>query len=153
MVGTLGRAHEPARHESIRGGPRVDVGSYDRRVRELDGIRVIGQGDGEWVHKATSRSRELVSGADTGDRWRLGEVVADPDEAVGTHLHPGEAEAIVILEGPVELHGATGVLTLEAGDVVFIPPDTEHGLRTPGGGRWLAVWPTGERRRGPRYGS
>ena len=67
-------------------------------------------------------------------------------------LTAGEAEAIVILEGPVELHGASGIMTLEAGDVVFIPPDTEHGLRTPGGGRWLAVWPTGERRRGPRYG-
>lgn len=115
-------------------------------------MRIIRRGDGGWIHQRTSRSRELVSASDTGDRWRLGDVVADPDEAVGTHLHPGEAEAIVILEGPVELHGAHGVTTLEAGDVVVIPPDTEHGLRTPGGGRWLAVWPIGERRPGRRYG-
>lgn len=122
-------------------------------MRELDGIRVIGAGDGEWVDRPTSRSRELVTSTDTGERWRLGEVVAEPDEAVGTHLHPGEAEAIVILEGPVELHGARGVMTLDAGDVVLVPPDTEHGLRTPGGGRWLAIWPIGERVDGPRYGA
>ena len=36
-------------------------------------------------------------------------------------------------------------------DVVFIAPDTEHGLRTPNGGRWLAVWPVGERGPGKRY--
>jgi hypothetical protein len=39
--------------------------------------------------------------------------------------------------------------------VVFIPPDTEHGLRTPQGGRWLAIWPARAQDRvpGPRYGS
>ena len=37
------------------------------------------------------------------------------------------------------------------GDIVFIPPDTEHGLRTPEGGRWLAIWPTRDRIPGPRY--
>ncbi len=41
----------------------------------------------------------------------------------------------------MELHGAEGVTPIGPGDIVFIPPDTEHGLRTPGGGRWLAIWP------------
>ena len=80
------------------------------------------------------------------DRWRFGEVTEGPDDsAVGTHYHPGEPEVIVILEGPVELHGATGVTEVNAGDVLFIPPDTEHGIRTPTGGRWLAIWPIGQR--------
>jgi quercetin dioxygenase-like cupin family protein len=51
----------------------------------------------------------------------------------------------------VELHGAQGLAQLHPGDIVFIPPDTEHGLRTPNGGRWLAIWPIRERIPGKRY--
>jgi quercetin dioxygenase-like cupin family protein len=120
-------------------------------MRVVDGIRIIGATDVEWEQSPTSRSRELIGARDTGDRWRLGEVVADPDESVATHVHPGESEAIVVLEGPVELHGARGTTVLQTGDVVFVPPDTEHGLRTPTGGRWLAVWPLRERQPGDRY--
>lgn len=120
-------------------------------MRTLDGMRILGQGDGVRREGPSSISREIVTAADTGRRWRLGEVLADPDEGISTHLHRGEPEVIVILEGDVELHGARGVADLHAGDVVFIPPDTEHGIRTPTGGRWLAVWPVGRRVRGPRY--
>ena len=120
-------------------------------MRELDGMRIMGQADGELRQNPMSISRQLVSAADTGGRWTLGEVTAEPDEYVATHLHPGEPEAIIILAGEVELHGARGVEHLGPGDVVFIPADVEHGLRTPGGGRWLAIWPIGERAAGSRY--
>jgi quercetin dioxygenase-like cupin family protein len=120
-------------------------------MRELDGMRIVGEGDGAYRPGRDSISRELITGVDTGGRWRLGEVTAEPDEGVTTHMHPGEPEAIIILEGVVELHGAEGVAQLGPGDVVFIPPDTEHGLRTLTGGRWLAVWPIGDRVPGPRY--
>lgn len=78
-------------------------------------------------------------------------MIADPADEVATHLHRGEPEAIITLEGAVELHGALGVARLGPLDVVFIPPDTERGLRTPGGGRWLAIWPVRDRVPGPRY--
>lgn len=120
-------------------------------MRELDGMRIMDPGDGELTTGRHSTLRELISAEETGDRWAFGEVTAEPDEGVATHLHPGEAEAFVILEGEIELHGAHGVAHLRPGDVVFIPPDTEHGLRTPHGGRWLAVWPTRPRVPGPRY--
>ena len=120
-------------------------------MRQLDGMRVIGPTDGPFEQHSHSRSRELVTSAETGDRWRLGEVTAIPDPGVATHLHPGEPEALMILEGEVELHGSAGVAHLRPGDVVFIPPDTEHGLRTPNGGRWLAIWPNRERVPGKRY--
>jgi quercetin dioxygenase-like cupin family protein len=120
-------------------------------MRILDGIRILGPGDGTSREGRHSTLRQIVASGDTGDRWSLGEVTAEPDESVATHLHPGEPEAIVILDGDVELHGAEGVEQLHAGDVVFIPPDTEHGLRTPTGGRWLAIWPVGERVPGKRY--
>ncbi len=120
-------------------------------MRELDGIRIVGPTDGERKPGRNSALRELISAADTGGRWRFGEVTADADDSVATHIHPGEPEAIIILEGEIELHGAEGIAHLAPGDVVFIPPDTEHGLRTPTGGRWLAIWPTQERVPGKRY--
>jgi quercetin dioxygenase-like cupin family protein len=121
-------------------------------MRELDGIRILGPADGRITQRPASTLREVVSAKDTGDRWSFGEVTAVPDERVTTHLHPGEPEAIIILEGEgIELHGAQGIAQLQPGEVVFIPPDTEHGLRTPNGGRWLAVWPVMERAPGPRY--
>ena len=102
-------------------------------MSELDGIRIIGPGDGEVTTGRQSTLRELISAGETGNRWAFGEVTAEPDESAATHLHPGEAEAIVILEGEIELHGSHGVAWLRPGDVIFIPPDTEHGLRTPHG--------------------
>lgn len=121
-------------------------------MRELDGMRIIGPGEGHFEESPHSRWRELVSDADTGSRWRLGEVTATPEPDVATHFHPGEPEALIILEGEIELHGAAGIAKIAAGDVVFIPADTEHGLRTPNGGRWLAIWPIRERVPGKRYG-
>lgn len=120
-------------------------------MRELDGIRIIGADDGPFSQNPKSVSRELVTSADTNQRWRLGEVTARADASVATHLHPGEPEALIILEGNVELHGSHGIAQIGPGDIVFIPPDTEHGLRTPEGGRWLAIWPNQERVPGPRY--
>jgi quercetin dioxygenase-like cupin family protein len=118
---------------------------------ELDGMRIIGPADGDFKESPLSKSRELISAAEAGGRWRLGEVIGSPEPSVGTHTHPGEAEALIILEGEIELHGAQGVAKLKPGDVVYIPPDTEHGLRTPNGGRWMAIWPTRERLPGTRY--
>ena len=120
-------------------------------MRELDGMRITGPTDGVLRPGNNSFIREIVSVADTDDRWSFGEVTAEPDDSMATHIHPGEPEAIMVLEGEVELHGARGVAQLGPGDVVFIPPDTEHGLRTPTGGRWLAIWPTRERLPGKRY--
>lgn len=122
-------------------------------MRQLDGLRILGPEDVAVTTGSRVVRRELIDADDTGGRWRLGEVVAEPDDGVATHTNPGEPEAIMILKGEVELHGAQGVELLHPGDVVFIPPDTEHGLRTPSGGRWLAIWPIGRRRPGRRYAS
>jgi quercetin dioxygenase-like cupin family protein len=118
-------------------------------------MRILVPADGPFDAGPSTRRRTLIAASETGGRWALGEVIAEPDEGVATHLHPGEPEAIVILEGEVELHGREGVIRIGAGDVVFIPPDTEHGLRTPQGARWLAIWPGGAHDRvpGPRYGT
>ena len=60
-----------------------------------------------------------------------------------THIHRGESEAFYIVEGEVDLCGATSVTPLVPGAFVLIPPDTEHGLRiTSDSAKWLAIWPS-----------
>lgn len=122
-------------------------------MRELDGLRIIEPDDGDIDRTPARVLREIVPASDTGGRWSFGEITAAPGADVSTHIHPGEPEAIMILEGNVEVHGSNGVTHLREGDVLFIPPDTEHGLRVPQGGRWIAVWPTQQRIPGPRYTS
>ena len=59
-----------------------------------------------------------------------------------THIHRGESEAFFIVEGTMDLCGASSVTPLVPGAFVLIPPDTEHGLRiTSDEARWLAIWP------------
>src|SRR3712207_4142121 len=84
-------------------------------MRSMDGMRIIEAGDGPWHDGRVVRTRELIAASETGDRWRFGEVVAERDGDVTTHHHPGEPEALIILEGPVELHGAAGVTVLQPG--------------------------------------
>ena len=71
-------------------------------------MRIMGPTDGEVSDGPRSKRRQLISAADVGGRWSLGEVTAEPDETVLTHIQPGEPEAFVILDGDVELHGAKG---------------------------------------------
>ena len=60
-------------------------------------MRIIGPGDGEVTTGPHSTLRHFISADETGSRWGFGEVSAEPDEDVATHLHPGEAEAFIIL--------------------------------------------------------
>lgn len=61
-------------------------------------------------------------------------VELDPGVTFGDHSHPGE-EIVYVLEGALEyqLHGQEPV-TLEAGDVLFIPAGTVHSAKNVGAG-------------------
>ena len=111
-------------------------------MRELDGMRIIGPADGDISEGARSKRRELISASETGGRWSLGEVTAEPDESVATHVHPGEPEAFLIVDGEVELHGAEGVAHLGPGDVVFISLVVHRGSADSGGNCWPAARPS-----------
>jgi quercetin dioxygenase-like cupin family protein len=56
-----------------------------------------------------------------------------PGVAFGKHTHPGE-EIIYVLEGTLEYQlEDKPPVTLKAGDVLFIPANTVHSARNPGG--------------------
>lgn len=69
-------------------------------------------------------------------------VELDPGVTFGDHSHPGE-EIVYVLEGALEyqLDGQEPV-TLEAGDVLFIPAGTVHSAKNvgPGTGAELATY-------------
>ena len=66
-----------------------------------------------------------------------------PGEGGRTHRHAGEAEGFYLLEGAVELLGASSTTPLVPGSFALVPPDTEHGIRIVGTApaAWLAIWP------------
>ena len=109
-------------------------------MRTDDGLLVVGADEGlvgpdDIVVK--------VQAAETGGRWGVAVVSGVPGEGGGTHVHRGEPEGFFLLEGEVELLGATSRTPIRVGAFVLVPPDTEHGLRIVGSGpaRWLAIWP------------
>ena len=58
----------------------------------------------------------------------------DPGVTFPMHSHPGE-EIIYVLEGVWEYQvEGKGAMTLKAGDVLFIPADTNHGAKNVGTG-------------------
>ncbi len=58
----------------------------------------------------------------------------DPGVAFGKHTHPGE-EIVYVLEGSLEYQvEGKPPMTLEAGDVLFIPAGTIHAAKNAGSG-------------------
>ena len=107
-----------------------------------DGLVVIGPGEGD-AFPALDAVRK-ISAADGDGRWGVAVVRGMPGEGGRTHRHRGEAEGFYLLEGQVELLGASSTTPLTTGAFVLVAPDTEHGLRITGDGpaAWLAIWPT-----------
>ncbi len=84
-----------------------------------------------------------LQATETDGRWGVAVVSGVPGEGGRTHVHEGEPEGFFVLEGEIELLGASSRTRIATGTFVLVPPDTEHGLRIVGSGpaRWLAIWP------------
>ena len=107
-----------------------------------DGLKILAPGEGESFPSLDAV--RLATAGETGGRWGAVIVSGEPGEGGKTHIHVGEPEAFLILEGSVELLGEESTTPLEPGSFVLIPPDTEHGLRILGDttARWFAIWPS-----------
>ena len=84
----------------------------------------------------------LMAAAESVGGWGVVLVTGKRGTSGRTHIHRGESEAFFIVEGRMDLCGATSVTPLVPGAFVLVPPDTEHGLRiTSDEAKWLAIWP------------
>lgn len=73
----------------------------------------------------------------------IGELVMHPGSALRLHIHPSD-EAIVLLEGSVEMIVGGESRTVTAGHTLLAPPGTPHRLVNNSGGdaRMFTVFPT-----------
>lgn len=88
-------------------------------------------------------SIKVASSAST---YGMAIVVVEVPPGSGTPCvtHAREEEVYFVLEGELYMHTPTEKHTLQAGDMVHLPPGTPHGYRNPGNGvaRFLA-WTVG----------
>lgn len=103
-----------------------------------DNLMVLNPDD----QKATGTITSLMAASESVGGWGVVIVTGTRGTSGRTHIHRGESEAFFIIEGTMDLCGATSVTPLVPGAFVLVPPDTEHGLRiTSDNAKWLAIWP------------
>ena len=85
--------------------------------------------------EGSEKYQRLLPGAPVTCGMKSGHVCLKPGEAVGRHSTDSREEAIVILEGCAQIiAGGAVAATADAGQLVYIPPNTDHDLRNSGSG-------------------
>ena len=88
-------------------------------------------------------SFSIVDAAHGSDSLRMGELTIPPMTRVPRHTHTNSEEAMVLLEGTLEVTVGRERTTIEAGDLVHAPAGTVHGFvnRSETPARLLYVFP------------
>ncbi len=71
----------------------------------------------------------LLTGADTGGAFFLGEVITPPGGGPPPHIHHREDESLYVQEGMLTFHAAGKNIEVSPGDVVHVPRGTVHGFQ------------------------
>lgn len=81
---------------------------------------------------ATGPARILMSGAETGGRFALIQMIVRREHEPPTHLHAREDEVVYVVEGTIVVSVDGERSEYKAGEAVFLPRGQEHGylLRT-----------------------
>jgi len=83
----------------------------------------------------SSGYQKLLSGVPETSGMKSGCVILKPGESVGAHSTGDKEEAIVILEGVVQVClGAGRDMTARQNQLVYIPPRTTHDMKNTGAG-------------------
>src|SRR2546428_13732999 len=87
---------------------------------------------------------DLVDAAQGSQSLRIGELTIAPNTRVPRHIHPNTEEAMIILEGTLDVVLGNQRVTVGPGHVVLAPAGTVHGFLTPTQlrRRWVLVFPT-----------
>ena len=79
------------------------------------------------------RAKTLVGEATGSVALTMTDARLDPGSKSPVHIHPNEEEAVLVLEGSLEVALGEEVRTLRAGDVLLAPPGMKHGLSNSSG--------------------
>lgn len=98
-------------------------------------VRLIRHGEGDRLGLPGRSAVEVVSGR-TGSAitFRVVEIPVPlaGETPRGPHLHHGHEECIYVLRGKGRMECAEGPLTVNAGDVLLVPPEEAHVTRNVG---------------------
>ena len=76
--------------------------------------------------------QQLLGGPPQTGGMRSGRVVLKPGEDMHRHSTKGNEELLVFLQGKARLLLGTETVAMEAGQVLYIPPQTEHEVHNDG---------------------
>ena len=91
-------------------------------------------------------SRILVDADQGSQSLKIGELIIAPNTRLPRHIHPNTEEAMIILEGTLDVVLGRDRMTIGPGDTVLAPAGTTHGFvnRYEEPARLLYVFPTHE---------
>ena len=103
--------------------------------------KIVAPGDGE-LHKFEDWAAVIKIAAEESDGTvTVLETRHDPGNGASAHIHSGESEIFVVMEGRVTFQVGDASHEVEAGGIVFGPMGTIHGFEVgPTGGRLLHVF-------------
>jgi quercetin dioxygenase-like cupin family protein len=89
---------------------------------------------------------DLVDAAQGSHSLRIGELTIAPNARVPRHIHPNTEEAMIILEGTLDVVLGDQRMTVGPGHIVLAPAGIMHGFlnRSPEPARLLFIFPTHE---------
>ena len=84
--------------------------------------------------EGAERFQRLLAGPPQTSGMKSGAVILQPGESIGEHSTDAREEAIIVLEGRVEvLIGGKAVFAAGRNDLVYIPPHTRHDMKNSAG--------------------
>ncbi|MFA6384345.1 MAG: cupin domain-containing protein [Candidatus Omnitrophota bacterium] len=87
------------------------------------------------VFEGSAGYLRLLSGVPETKGMKAGYVVLQPGDSVGAHSTGAREEAIIILEGTLQvLAGGRPAMNAGKGELVYIPPQTDHDMKNTGAG-------------------
>ena len=75
--------------------------------------------------------RDLIDAAYGSESLKVGVVTVSPNSRIPRHIHTNTEEAMVVLEGKLDLVLGRQRATVEAGETVLAPAGTTHGFTNP----------------------
>ncbi len=87
---------------------------------------------------------DLVDAAQGSHSLKIGELTIPPNSRVPRHIHPNTEEAMIVLEGTLDVVLGDQRMTVDPGDTVLAPAGMVHGFlnRSQEPARLLFVFPT-----------
>ena len=138
----------PEERESGTAPSRGSEAPVDEPVLPASAARpvIVQPHEGATLHAFGNAMQIMLGGAETGGRLALALETTPPGGGPPPHLHRGEDELFLVLEGQEEFLAEGRWIPLAPGGAVFLPRGTAHTFRNVGAApsrHWVLTTPSG----------